>query len=67
MGQAATAVEGLIDALSKECETAEEAEEANDILRRALAGIDPSAEGAADAIEAPNRKNRRKQRGYSRA
>lgn len=56
MGQAATAVEGLIDALSKECKTAEEAEEANDILRRALAGIDPSAEGAADAIEALNRK-----------
>lgn len=56
MGQAATAVEGLIDALSKECKTAEEAEEANDILRRALAGIDPSAEGAADAIEALNKK-----------
>lgn len=56
MGQAATAVEGLIDALSKECRTAEEAEEANDILRRALAGIDPSAEGAADAIEALNKK-----------
>lgn len=56
MGQAATAVEGLIDALSKECKTAEEAEEANDILRRALAGIDPSAEGAVDAIEALNKK-----------
>lgn len=56
MGQATNAVEGLVEALTKECKTADEAEEANEILRRALAGIDPSAEGAADAIDALNKK-----------
>ncbi len=56
MGQAASSTNGLVEALSKECRTAEEAEEANDILRRALAGIDPSADGAADAIETLNKK-----------
>lgn len=56
MGQAANATNGLIEALSKECKTAEEAEDANEVLRRALAGIDPSAEGAADAIETLNKK-----------
>lgn len=56
MGQAANATNGLIEALSKECKTAEEAEDANEVLRRALASIDPSAEGAADAIETLNKK-----------
>lgn len=56
MGQAASATNGLVEALSKECKTAEEAEDANEILRRALAGIDPSAEGASDAIETLNKK-----------
>lgn len=56
MGQAASSTNGLIEALSKECKTAEEAEDANEVLRRALAGIDPSADGAADAIETLNKK-----------
>ncbi len=56
MGQAANATNGLVEALSKECKTAEEAEDANEVLRRALAGIDPSAEGAADAIKTLNKK-----------
>lgn len=56
MGQAANATNGLIEALSKECKTAEEAEDANEVLKRALAGIDPSADGAADAIETLNKK-----------
>lgn len=56
MGQAASATNGLVEALSKECKTAEEAEDANEVLKRALAGIDPSAEGAADAIETLNKK-----------
>ncbi len=56
MGQAAGATNGLVEALSKECKTAEEAEKANEVLKRALAGIDPSADGAADAIETLNKK-----------
>lgn len=56
MGQAASATNGLVEALSKECKTAEEAQDANEVLKRALAGIDPSAEGAADAIETLNKK-----------
>lgn len=56
MGQAANATNGLIEALSKECKTAEEAEDANEVLRRALAGIDPSADGATDAIETLSKK-----------
>ena len=56
MGQAANATNGLVEALSKECKTAEEAQDANEILKRALAGIDPSAEGATDAIETLNKK-----------
>lgn len=56
MGQAANATNGLVEALTKECKTAEEAQDANDVLKRALAGIDPSADGAADAIETLNKK-----------
>lgn len=56
LGQAANATNGLVEALTKECETAKEAEDANEILRKALAGIDPSAEGASDAIETLNKK-----------
>ncbi len=56
MGQAASSTNGLIEALSKECKTAEEAEDANEVLKRTLAGIDPSADGAADAIETLNKK-----------
>ena len=56
MGQAASATNGLVEALSKECKTAEEAQDVNEVLKRALAGIDPSAEGAADAIETLNKK-----------
>lgn len=56
MGQAASATNGLVEALTKECRTAEEAEDANEVLRKALAGIDPSAEGASDAIETLNKK-----------
>jgi hypothetical protein len=56
MGQAASATNGLVEALSKECKTAEDAQDANEILKRALAGIDPSAEGATDAIETLNKK-----------
>lgn len=56
MGQAANSTNGLVEALTKECETAKEAEDANEILRKALAGIDPSAEGASDAIETLNKK-----------
>ena len=56
MGQAANATNGLVEALSKECKTAEEAQDANEVLKRALAGIDPSADGAVDAIETLNKK-----------
>lgn len=56
MSTAANSTDGLIEALTKECKTAEEAEDANDILRRALAGIDPTADGASDAIDALNKK-----------
>lgn len=56
MGQAASATNGLVEALTKECKTAEEAQDANEILKKALASIDPSAEGATDAIETLNKK-----------
>lgn len=56
MGQAASATNGLVEALTKECKTAEEAQDANEILKKALAGIDPSAEGASDSIEILNKK-----------
>lgn len=56
MGQAANATNGLVEALTKECKTAEEAKEANEILQEALEGIDPGAEGASEAIETLSKK-----------
>lgn len=56
MGQAANATNGLVEALTKECKTAEEAKEANEILHRALESIDPAAEGASEAIETLSKK-----------
>lgn len=48
--------DALINALEKECKTAHEAIKANDILQEALDGIDPSAEGADEAIDKINKK-----------
>lgn len=56
LATAATSTEGLVDALTKECKSAEEAEKANEILKEALSDIDPAAEGSADAIAALSKK-----------
>lgn len=40
----------LCDALAKECKTAEEAEKANEVLKKAVAAIDPSSVGASESI-----------------
>lgn len=46
----------LTSALTSECKTAEEASKANEILKKAVAAIDPSADGAAESIEVLNKK-----------
>lgn len=46
----------LTDALTKECKSASEASKANEVLKRAVAAIDPSAEGASESIEVLNKK-----------
>jgi hypothetical protein len=40
----------LCDALSKEAKSAEEAEKANEVLKKAVAAIDPSSGGASESI-----------------
>ena len=40
----------LCDALAKECKTAEEAEKANEVLKKAVTAIDPSSVGASESI-----------------
>ncbi len=40
----------LCDALSKEAKSAEEAEKANEVLKKAVAAIDPSSVGASESI-----------------
>ncbi len=40
----------LCDALAEECKIAEEAQKANDVLKKAVAAIDPSSVGAAESI-----------------
>lgn len=47
---AGVSTSSLCDALAKECKTAEEAEKANDVLKKAVAAIDPSSVGAAESI-----------------
>ncbi len=48
--------QSLTDALSKECKTAEEAKKANEVLKRAIAAIDPNAQGAQESIDLLSRK-----------
>lgn len=47
---AGVSTSSLCDALAKETDSAEEAEKANDILKRAIAAIDPSSVGASESI-----------------
>jgi hypothetical protein len=47
---AGVSTSSLCDALSKECKTAEEAEKANEVLKKAVAAIDPSSVGASESI-----------------
>lgn len=47
---AGVSTSSLCDALAKECKTAEEAEKANDVLKKAVAAIDPSSVGASESI-----------------
>lgn len=47
---AGVSTSSLCDALAKECKTAEEAEKANEVLKKAVAAIDPSSVGAAESI-----------------
>ena len=47
---AGVSTQSLCDALSKEAKSAEEAEKANEILKRAVAAIDPSSVGASESI-----------------
>ncbi len=46
----------LTSALTKQCQTADEAAKANEILRKAVNAIDPTAEGAAESIDVLNKK-----------
>lgn len=47
---AGVSTQSLCDALSKEAKSAEEAEKANEVLRKAVAAIDPSSVGASESI-----------------
>lgn len=47
---AGVSTQSLCDALSKEAKSAEEAEKANEVLKRAVAAIDPSSVGASESI-----------------
>lgn len=47
---AGVSTSSLCDALANECKTAEEAEKANEVLKKAVAAIDPSSVGAAESI-----------------
>lgn len=47
---AGVSTSSLCDALAKECMTAEEAEKANEVLKKAVAAIDPSSVGASESI-----------------
>lgn len=47
---AGVSTSSLCDALAKECKTAEEAEKANEVLKKAVAAIDPSSVGASESI-----------------
>lgn len=53
---AGVSTQSLTDALTKECKSADEAEKANEVLRRAIAAIDPNAQGAQESIDLLNRK-----------
>lgn len=47
---AGVSTQSLCDALSKEAKSAEEAEKANEVLKKAVAAIDPSSVGASESI-----------------
>lgn len=47
---AGVSTSSLCDALAKECKTADEAEKANEVLKKAVAAIDPSSVGASESI-----------------
>lgn len=47
---AGLSTQSLCDALSKEAKSAEEAEKANEVLKKAVAAIDPSSVGASESI-----------------
>lgn len=47
---AGVSTSSLCDALAKECKTAEEAEKANEVLKKAVAAIDPSSIDASESI-----------------
>lgn len=47
---AGVSTQSLCDALSKEAKSAEEAENANEVLKKAVAAIDPSSVGASESI-----------------
>lgn len=54
--QAGVSTSELTEALSKECKNADEASKANDVLKKAIAAIDPTANGAAESIEMLSKK-----------
>ena len=56
MGGATVSADQLNDALSTQAKTASEAIRQNEVLQTALAGIDPNAAGASDAIDELNKK-----------
>lgn len=56
MNRSADSTEDLIKALETESKTAAEAKQNNEILRKALAKIDPSADGATEAMNELNKK-----------
>lgn len=47
---AGVSTQSLCDALSKEAKSAEEAEKSNEVLKKAVAAIDPSSVGASESI-----------------
>ncbi len=59
---AGVSTQSLTDALTRECQNADDAKKANEVLARAIAAIDPNAQGAQESIDLLNKKIEENQR-----
>lgn len=59
---AGVSTQSLTNALTRECQNADDAKKANEVLARAIAAIDPNAQGAQESIDLLNKKIEENQR-----